>query len=436
MCRKPVVGLLDWTHLLEDFLDNIGLTFDQFRREIAGGWLFGYADALRSAAVDPVLLFVSARVQAPQRFQHEPSGTAMVVLPAPAVYRSLRRRILNPYAGSIDSAVGTVTGLRRAVMIRLKGLAPYASTPLIELAGALRRERCAALICQEYENPRFDVSVALGRALGIPVFATFQGGSWQNSLVERPIRPLAMRLAAGVIVGPCDEAARVQRTYRLPARKIKRAFNPLDIQSWYPEDREVVRAAVGVPPEAGVVAWHGRVEVHTKGLDVLLEAWSRLVDAHPGRDLRLTLVGTGKAASQLRELIRRAGRGRVTWRDEYLRDRGEVRRFLSAADVYAFPSRHEGFPVAPIEAMACGVPVVAADAPGVSDIFAEGERSGGVVVPREDPTALAAALARVLGDAGLRQQLGRAARERARDAFSLEAVGRELRDFVLDRMEV
>ena len=68
--------------------------------------------------------------------------------------------------------------------------------------------------------------------------------------------------------------------------------------------------------------------------------------------------------------------------EEWVLDRARIRTFLSAADVYAFPSRHEGFAVAPLEAMACGLPIVAADAPGVPDLLACGEACGGIMVPR------------------------------------------------------
>jgi glycosyltransferase involved in cell wall biosynthesis len=61
-----------------------------------------------------------------------------------------------------------------------------------------------------------------------------------------------------------------------------------------------------------------------------------------------------------------------------------------------FPSRHEEFPVAPLEAMGCGLSVAAASAPGVADIFNEGEDSGGLVAPTNDPTSLARNLARLL----------------------------------------
>jgi glycosyltransferase involved in cell wall biosynthesis len=97
--------------------------------------------------------------------------------------------------------------------------------------------------------------------------------------------------------------------------------------------------------------------------------------------------------------------------------------------VYAFPSRHEGFPVAPIEAMACGLPVVAAEAQGVEDLVAD----SGVVVGRGDSGALADALASLLDDPARRRELGEAARRRVEQEFSLEAVGVRLRTFFAQR---
>lgn len=83
--------------------------------------------------------------------------------------------------------------------------------------------------------------------------------------------------------------------------------------------------------------------------------------------------------------------------------------------------------------MACGLPVVAARANGVEDIFERGEDSGGIVVGRGDVAALAGGMLRLFGDEGLRRRLGENAIERARNCFSLEAVGAQLREFLIAR---
>jgi len=81
--------------------------------------------------------------------------------------------------------------------------------------------------------------------------------------------------------------------------------------------------------------------------------------------------------------------------------------------------------------MACGLPVVAADTSGVTDLLPDGEASGGVVVPRVDATALASALGRLLDDPAHARELGTRARLRVEKEFSLDVVGRRLSDFLV-----
>ena len=149
-----------------------------------------------------------------------------------------------------------------------------------------------------------------------------------------------------------------------------------------------------------------------------------------GRDLRLLLVGTGNDAEDLRRRIADMHLEGVLWIDKFLHDRTAIRLYLSAADVYTFPSRHEGFPVAPIEAMSCGLPVVAANVPGVTDIFEGGEASGGLVVPPGDGAAFSIALQRLLGNETFASELGKRAQRRANACFSLGEVGEQLRSFL------
>ena len=428
---KPAIALLHWGDLIEDFLDTIGVSFEAFCNEMTGGWMFGYIDALRLVGVRTVLFCISAHVTEPMHYTHEPTGSTICVLPAPKIYHAARRRIPNPYGWTLKEAFGEIHGVHRILLPILKDISPYLATPLRLLAHELRREGCQAILCQEYEYARFDACVLLGQLMRLPVFATFQGGDFQLSRLERPLRPLSLRACTGLIVATQTEVLRVQAHYGIPSTKLARIFNPMDVANWHAMDRSEARAALGIPIDAQVVVCHGRIDIHRKGLDVLMEAWERVYSDRPDRDLRLLLVGTGSDANQLRDRITTMQLQGIMWVDEYVRDRTAIRRYLSAADVYTLPSRHEGFPVAPIEAMACGLPVVATDAPGVPDILEGGEASGGLVVPRGDANALASAIGRVLDNEAWGRELGRRARCRAQECFSLESIGKQLSEFLL-----
>ncbi|MBA3557023.1 MAG: glycosyltransferase family 4 protein [Gemmatimonadaceae bacterium] len=428
-----VVALVDWSHLLEDFLDSIGVSFAEFRDEMTGGWMFGYIEALRAAGIRTVLFCVSARVRVPESHVHRLTGATIRVLPASRMYKAIRRRILNPYAESVSEAAGEVRGIDRAFCAVLREMAPYAATPVLTFARELQRFDCRAIICQDYEHARFDWCVLIGRLLSLPVVGSFQGGDRSLGALERLLRPAAIRACDGLIIASSRERERVRSRYRGSSDKTVRIFNPLNLSAWTGKPREEARAALGIPRDALVAAWHGRVQMQIKGLDILLDAWERLCRAKPDTDLRLLLLGTGNDATELgRSIADRDLRG-VHWINRYVRDQSTIRDHLSAADVYVLSSRREGFPVAPIEGMACGLPVVATDVSGIADILADGPASGGCLVPRENAAALADAIARVFDDETYRAVLGERARARALSAFSMDAVGKQLRAFLEDR---
>lgn len=419
--------------MLEDFLEPAGITLDEFVGEFTGSWMFGYADALRSAGVDMRIVGLSTGVQRPWRTTHAPTGTALSLLPAPRAFTAVRDRAADLYARSGSEAFPTGPLSLPGVRATARELAAYASTPLRRLTSELRLTGTSAVLCQEYEFPRFDVAWLTTRLLGIPLFASFQGGDYQRYRLERVVRPRTIVRAAGLIVATATEAERVRRTYGVAPSRIHRVFNPVDLETWRPLDGAPERERLGIPPDALVVGWHGRVSIAQKGLDVLLDAWRRLSGSWTGsRPLRLLLVGSGQDSAALADGLATRGLGdEVVWVDRLVADRSELASLLSTADVYALPSRHEGFPVALVEAIACGLPAVAADANGVPDILERGEESGGIVVPRGDAAALAQALCRVLGDDRLRAALAGAARARAEGAFSHAAVGEELRRLLL-----
>ena len=413
---RHAVALLPAGDRFEDFFDKVGVTLETFQSQ-TGGWLFNYVEALDRAGRDTVVVYMSARISSTLRFVHEPTGCRVSVMPSPVAHRKLR-----------------AARWRLAPRSRLlRSVEAYLATPPRALSRELRELGCAVILCQEYESPRFDVCVLLRRLTHLPVFATYQGAQRGHSRVEAPLRHLAMRWCRGVIIGSATERARVRGRYRLPERKVASIPNPLDVRRWKRQDRLEARRALQLPMERRIVIWHGRVQIERKGLDVLLAAWREVCADRPDRQPLLLIVGSGRDASELHQRIAQLPDGAVRWVDEYVQDRGRLWRYLSAADIATLPSRHEGFSVAALEAMACALPLVAADVSGVRDLLqASSGRDTGIIIPPGDAGRLAEALGRLIDDEDLSQKLGSSARAVAEN-FSLENVGTQLADVLLCR---
>jgi glycosyltransferase involved in cell wall biosynthesis len=190
--------------------------------------------------------------------------------------------------------------------------------------------------------------------------------------------------------------------------------------------RTATRTALELPDDAPVVAFAGSL-IERKGIDVLLRAWSRVRASHP--EAHLVLVGPGDfsepaaaAAFAALDTGDRASLHRLGQRDD-------VEVVLGAADVFAFPSRREGFGTVIIEAMAAGLPTVVAELPGISNFIFEhpgdantAAEADGIVVPQDSPEELAAGISALLADPALRRAIGARGRARAVSAFEMESV--------------
>ena len=148
--------------------------------------------------------------------------------------------------------------------------------------------------------------------------------------------------------------------------------------------------------------------VPQKGIDVLIRALGRTAGA--ARGWPLTLVGDGPEREALERQVQQAG---LQERVQFLGFRSDPQTFLLQAGVFVLPSRFEGMPNALLEAMAAGLAVVVTDAsPGPLEVVEDGV--SGLVVPSDDPYALAEALDRLAVDPELRERLGAAARDSLR----------------------
>jgi starch synthase len=192
-----------------------------------------------------------------------------------------------------------------------------------------------------------------------------------------------------------------------------------------------MRTLLGIPRDARVAMFHGGTLIRYKGLDVLLDAWERICADRPGRDLRLILIGTGPDAEKFSLMLGSKRVRGVTWMNQWVHDQRIIQRHLAAADVFVFPSRGDACPVAVLEAMACGLPIVASRVNGIPDLVPQGELPGGVLVEPGDVEAVTREVGRLLDDPALARDIGRRALNHAEINFSKEALGKRLRALLL-----
>jgi len=196
------------------------------------------------------------------------------------------------------------------------------------------------------------------------------------------------------------------------ARAIEREFGllPGSVRAVHNGIVPAVPAARAMPGGGRVIGTLGRL-VPQKGHDVLVEALTELPDA------RAVIVGEGPSRAELEQLARRLG---VDDRLELPGWSDDAPGYLPTFDVFVLPSRDEGLPLAMLEAMLAGVPVVASDVGSIREAI-EHDRSG-MLVPAGDPHALAVAVRLLLDDAELRARLAEAARTTVSSSFTAQVM--------------
>jgi glycosyltransferase involved in cell wall biosynthesis len=252
------------------------------------------------------------------------------------------------------------------------------------------------------------VDAGVARSLGCATVSAvhgFTGGGPRNRCYEL-LQLRALRRFDAVVAVSRPLAHRL-RGFGVPADRVHVVPN-----AWRgsePLDRDAARREMGLPDDAFVAGWVGRLS-HEKGPDLLLEALALLEDM----PLRAAVLGDGPLRSALEHQARRSGlEARMHWRGAV----PGAERLFRAFDVFVMSSRTEGTPIALFEAMAAGVPIVATEVGGVPDVVSPREAE---LVPPENPAALATALRAIPRDPAAAAAKARAARERLCREFQTE----------------
>jgi glycogen(starch) synthase len=326
------------------------------------------------------------------------------------LYRHLAGRVdatvaTGRYPGAKDE---TVDGVR---YVRLGAERPYAWSRATYAAAANRLLRSAA-----YDAAVFDFSTYT------PIFVPTDrpAGITVHHLTGPTADARWGRIGGGVL--RTVERRMVRRARRFSATSTATFALLREIAPEVPADM----VYAGVPDELftlpraeeDYLLYFGRLDVFQKGLDTLLEAFALLVRARPGLELRM--AGRGKDAERVRQMARELGvEGNVRMLGAVSEE--ERQRLFSGALVQLMPSRFEGFGMVAAEAMAAGVPLVAAAAGSLPEVV-DAPR-GGVTVPAGDARALADAVAALVDDGDARAALSVSARASA-ERFRWDTVAR------------
>jgi len=190
--------------------------------------------------------------------------------------------------------------------------------------------------------------------------------------------------------------------------------NGVDTATFVPRDDFKLR-------EPARILFVGRLDPQ-KGLDTLIRA-SHLLRRTADTTVKLQLLGEGPSRNELMDLVESLG---LEPDVEFVGKNPDVRRYLEQADIFVLPSRAEGMSNALLEAMSCGLPVVATRIPGNLELVED--QVNGLLCNVDDEESLANSLATLMEDASLRGRLGRAARRKVEASHSLKSVAEQYAD--------
>lgn len=295
------------------------------------------------------------------------------------------------------------TGVRMELFPRLDR--PFSPALARSLATTLRRNRIALAHSHEFTMAVYGAWAAW-RA-GIPHVFTMHGGRYYAGRLQRRI---AMRIAvalSGATVAVSQSVARhLSRDLWLRASRIATIPNGASL---VPVRQSSFRAGLHLTADDRLALAVGNL-YPVKGHGHLLEAFGLLAQRFP--TLHVAIAGRGDLEGPLRARAEALGVGE---RFHLLGLRSDVANVLAGADVFVLPSLSEGLPLALIEAMVAGRPIVATAVGEVGTVLNGGSGHAGMLVPPGDAAALARALAQVLSDPREAQRLAAAAALRAED---------------------
>ncbi|NQZ09865.1 MAG: glycosyltransferase [Algicola sp.] len=285
------------------------------------------------------------------------------------------------------------------------GLSWQTIAELIEIFTRLKPE----VVHTHHIGPLLYGGLAAKKA-GVKTIVHTEHDAWHlQSLKRRILAKSLLRIVRPVLVADAEVVAlEMVKHLKIPPPLV--IPNGIDTQRFIPGDKAQARAQLGLPEDAIVIGCAARL-IAIKGHKTLLEAVQ-----HMPEDVHLVLAGQGEEEQALKQIVQTCMDG---MRVHFLGNIDDMPGFYQAIDIFCLPSFKEGYPLTPLEAQSCGVPVVASDTGGVKETLCP---LTGRLVPVGDADQLRVALQQLIV-----QLFG---------AVAIESFGQTVRNFVIGNNDV
>lgn len=375
------------------------------------------------------------------------NGAVLKAKPVPSIARtsdhpSVLHFHLTPFRGGAEEHILSIVTKAReygclpflaAPNSLLKALAPELAeygvkTFPIETKPPLTTIKLVSRLATILEDQNIDVihchsvisslyAIAASRCAMIPIIETCHGREfWREGKLIKGSFWLDRQASHFIhtFIAVSNAAARfLKESKRIASNKIVVIRNGRDLKSLVPasaQERLQARAELGLN-EGRAILLLGRLAIE-KGHELLLEAIRLLGPS--GARITLLFAGVGPLETELRKRCERDG---VTHRVRFLGYQRDIKKLLAAADLVALPSVSEGLPLAAVEALAAGRPIVATRTGGIPEVVIDGQT--GLLVPPGDAAALGKAIQTVLDSPALAHRLGTTGRQFVEQNFDL-----------------
>ena len=284
---------------------------------------------------------------------------------------------------------------------------------MMRLWSLLRREHFDVI-----ETFTFDSNIPgmiLSWLAGVPLRVASHHGKVGNvSRLQEKLHLIIAKLTASVIVAVSSQVCEDLVAAGLDPRKIVVIPNGVNLAAPDSAVLSHVRHELNLDGGKTVLVSIGRL-VYQKAHNVLVDAMRLVLAEAP--EVTLYIAGEGPLRKPLEEQIRQAD---LLDHVHLLGNRTDIPELLRLTDIFVLPSRWEGLPMALLEAMDAGLPVVATDVEGVEEVIEK--EINGLLVPPEDTGALADALLRLIRDKSLRERMGELARQRVEEHYTTDGM--------------